>query len=135
MKISDEDGFKLSGDFLLCTIANGRFCGGAFRSSPYAEIDDGLMDFGGIRTFDRLSFLKLLPSYQNGTYLKKTNGRKKVHFKQCENLMVQAETPMFASVDGEVISFTSLEMKVEKQAARFILPKGATKIAKPNVME
>lgn len=133
MEITDEEGLKLSGEFLLCTVANGSFCGGAFRSSPYAEIDDGLMDFGGIRTFSRMSFLKLLPSYQNGTYLEKMSEEKKVHFKQCKNLYIQTKEPMFACVDGEIISFTSLEMKVEKQAAKFILPKGTKKIEKPKV--
>ena len=133
MEISDGEGMLLSGDFLLCTIANGSFCGGAFQSSPYAEIDDGLMDFGGVRTFSRMSLLQMLPSYQNGTNLEKMQGQKGLHFKQCKNLTVRSRNPLFASIDGEIISFTDLELQVEKRAARFILPKGTSKKEKPKV--
>ncbi|WP_304507133.1 diacylglycerol/lipid kinase family protein [Anaerotignum sp.] len=131
MEISHGDDVIFSGEFLLCTIANGSFCGGAFRSSPYAKIDDGLMDFGGIRKFTRLKLLKMLPSYQNGTYLKKMERDKGVYYKQCENLSMRTRTPLFASVDGEIISFTHLDMKIEKRAAKFIMPKGTIKIEKP----
>ncbi|WP_313526460.1 diacylglycerol/lipid kinase family protein [Anaerotignum sp.] len=134
MEICDEDGMRLSGDFLLCTIANGSFCGGAFQSSPYAEIDDGLMDFGGIRTFSRMSLLKMLPSYQNGTYLEKMHGRKGLYFKQCKGLSVHTREPLFASIDGEIVSFTELKMKVEKRAARFVLPQGTNKKQKPQII-
>lgn len=135
MEITDGDGMRLSGKFLLCTIANGSFCGGAFQSSPYAQIDDGLMDFGGIRTFRRMSLLKMLPSYQNGTYIEKMQAKKGVHFKRCKNLIVRSKNPLFASIDGEIFSFTDLEMQVEKQAARFILPKGTSKVEKPKLTE
>lgn len=121
------------GEFLLCTVANGSFCGGAFRSSPYAEIDDGLMGFGGIRKFTKLELLKMLPSYQKGTYLEKMRGNNGVLFKQCKNLEVRARTPLYASVDGEIISFTHLKMKVEPRAATFIMPRGTGKIEKPRV--
>lgn len=131
IEITDGDGLLLSGEFLLCTIANGSYCGGAFRSSPYAEIDDGLMDFGGIQTFSRMSLLKMLPSYQNGTYLEKMQGKKGLYFKRCKRLSLRSRDPLFASIDGEIICFTDLEMEVEKKAARFILPKGTSKIKKP----
>lgn len=133
MEITDEEGMLLTGEFLLCTIANGSYCGSAFQSSPYARIDDGLLDFGGIRRFNRRALLKMLPNYQNGTYLKKMQGDKRVHFRQCEKIWVHVRNPLFASIDGEIVSFTDLHIKVEKNAARFILPKGATKIEKPTV--
>ncbi|NCC15239.1 MAG: YegS/Rv2252/BmrU family lipid kinase [Clostridia bacterium] len=130
MEISDGNGMRLSGEFLLCTIANGSFCGGAFQSSPYAEIDDGLLDFAGIRTLSRLSLLRMLPSYQDGTYLQKMQGEKWVHFKQCEKISVHTRHPLCASIDGEIISFTDLKMQLEKRAVRFIVPKGVIKIEK-----
>ncbi|KXL51987.1 hypothetical protein CLNEO_26860 [Anaerotignum neopropionicum] len=68
----------------------------------------------------------MLPNYQNGTYLKKMQGDKRVHFKQCEKIWVQVRHPLFASIEGEIVSFTDLHINVEKNAARFILPKGLT---------
>lgn len=133
MVIFQGDDVIVSGEFLLCTVANGSFCGGAFRSSPYAKIDDGLMDFGVIRNFPRLKLLKMLPSYQNGTYLEKMKEDKGVYFKQCKNLTVHTRTPLFASVDGQIVSFSRLDIKIEKRAAKFIIPKGTVKIKKPKI--
>ena len=133
LEITDDMGRCFRGEFLLCTFANGSFCGGAFQSSPYAQIDDGLLDFAGIRKFSRGKLLRMLPSYQKGTYLKKMQGDKGVQFQQCRGVKVHGEKPMYASVDGEIIEFLDLEMSIAPRAIQFILPLGASKAKKPKV--
>ena len=44
----------------LCSIANGRYCGGGFMSNPTARLDDGLIDvFRADGKVGRIGFLKL----------------------------------------------------------------------------
>ena len=59
--IEFDDGFIYDDCQLLCTIANGRYCGGGFCSSPRAELSDGMIDVCIINKIGRLklfSFLK-----------------------------------------------------------------------------
>ena len=55
LHIALENEEPLSGEFLLCTIANGSFCGGGFQSSPRAQINDELLDIAVIQKVSRLT--------------------------------------------------------------------------------
>lgn len=113
------------GDFLLCTIANGRFCGGGFQSSPEAHLSDGLLDLAAVRLLSRRRFLSLLPSYRSGAYLKKQIETGLVTYRQCKQLQIFAASPLYVCIDGEISSFTSLNIAVLPEAVRFIVPYGA----------
>lgn len=116
---------SISGEFLLCTIANGSFCGGGFQSSPKAELTDGQLDLAIIKTVPRLKFLALLPSYRTGRYLERLIHTGLVTYRQCESLEIIAATPLSVCIDGEISSFTSLQIRVLPQAIRFAIPRGA----------
>lgn len=133
MEMTMADGARLDGEFLLCTIANGSFCGGAFQSSPYAQIDDGLFDFAAIRKQSRCRLLAMLPAYQRGTYLEKMQNREIVYFRQCSALTIRTPSPMLASIDGEIASFTALKIGIVKGGVHFIVPRGAAKKEKPAI--
>ncbi|MCI8633291.1 MAG: YegS/Rv2252/BmrU family lipid kinase [Lachnospiraceae bacterium] len=113
------------GDFLLCTIANGRFCGGGFHSSPQARPDDGLLDLAAVRLLSRLRFISLLPSYRSGSYLIPQMQTGLVTYRQCRQLSLSSTTPLYVCIDGEISSFTSLHIEICPQAMRFILPYGS----------
>ena len=116
---------SLSGAYLLCTIANGSFCGGGFRSSPNACLSDGLMDIAIVKTLPRLRFLSILPSYRTGKYLGKHIQSGLVTYRQCKKLEIVSALPLNVCIDGEIFPFTSLKIKNLPKALRVIVPAGA----------
>ena len=118
------DGTTMTGKFLLCTIANGSFCGGGFCSSPKAALDDGLMDVGIVQMLPRRRFIGILPKYKAGTYLETKLGEEKVIYEKCRKLELAVAEPMNISIDGEISQFTYLKAEIVPQAFRFIVPKG-----------
>ena len=118
------DGTKLTGRFLLCTIANGRFCGGGFCSSPLATVEDGLMDVGIVSLMTRRKFIGILPKYKTGEYLDTKLAAQKVLYERMNRLEIAVPEPMHISIDGEISEFTYMKAEIVPKAFRFILPAG-----------
>ncbi|MBE6007597.1 MAG: diacylglycerol kinase family lipid kinase [Lachnospiraceae bacterium] len=116
------DGKMISGKFLLCTLANGCFCGGGFKSSPEAALDDGLIDVGIVKMLSRPRFVTLLPSYKTGTYLKTNFAKKKVIYEKYDSVEILAKEPVNISTDGEIREFTRIKAVNVPKAFRFIVP-------------
>lgn len=125
LRLTIDEKETLSGLYLLCTIAGGRFCGGGFQSSPRARLTDGCADLAVIRTLPRLRFLSLLPSYRTGRYLERHTQTGLVTYRQCRTLQIEAEKAFNVCIDGEVFPFTSLQIQVQPRALRLIVPQGA----------
>lgn len=130
MEITLDNGTVLNGEFLLCSIANGSFCGGGFQSSPHAILNDGLMDIGIVRKFSRLKLIRLLPHYRTGTYLKRMKGNENIQYFQTKGVRIRAKQPLFASVDGEIVSFEDLSIQMGGKVG-FIVPRGVEMAKKP----
>ncbi|MBQ3567677.1 MAG: YegS/Rv2252/BmrU family lipid kinase [Anaerotignum sp.] len=124
MSFRRADGTTMTGRFLLCTLANGSFCGGGFRSSPKADLNDGLMDVGIVKMIPRGKFVGILPKYKTGTYLDTKLGAEKVLYEKHEKLELAVAEPTHICVDGEIEKFTYLKAEMVRSAFRFIVPKG-----------
>ena len=61
--------FSYSGSCLLCAVCNGEWCGGSFHNSPPSDMTDGLMEMILVKKLSRLSFIKLIGKYKNGTLI------------------------------------------------------------------
>ena len=118
------DGTTMTGRFLLCTLANGCFCGGGFCSSPKAALHDGLMDVGIVQMLPRKRFVGILPKYKTGTYLETELAAEKVLYEKYRKLEVAVAEPTNISIDGEISRFTYLKAEMVPRAFRFIIPKG-----------
>lgn len=134
MEITLEDGRVIDGEFLLCSIANGSFCGGGFQSSPHARLNDGLMDIGVVRKFSRFKLIGLLPHYRTGTYLERMKGNPNIQYFQTKGVRICAKQPLFASVDGEIVSFEDLKIQMGDKVG-FIVPRGVEMARKPPMDE
>ena len=119
-----SDGTTMTGKYLLCTIANGSFCGGGFCSSPEAALNDGLMDVGIVQMIPRRKFVGILPKYKTGTYLDTKLGKEKVLYGKYNKLELAVAEPTHICIDGEISKFTYLKAEMVPQAFRFIVPKG-----------
>ena len=118
------DGTTMTGRYLLCTMANGSFCGGGFCSSPKAALNDGLMDVGIVEMLPRRKFVGILPKYKTGTYLETKLGKEKVRYEKHAKLELAVAEPTNISIDGEIKQFTYLKAEMVPEAFRFIVPKG-----------
>ncbi|MBR5730952.1 MAG: diacylglycerol kinase family lipid kinase [Firmicutes bacterium] len=120
-----DDSEETEEDILLCAIANGHFCGGGFKSSPKASLNDGNLDVLIARPVKGFKLMKLLAKYRMGTHLEDPSGREIItHFKT-KSFKLRAIDKVNVSVDGEVFPFTEAEITSVPGAINFIIPDGS----------
>lgn len=84
-------------NLLSLALANGKYCGGGFKLTPRANLNDGLIDVAAIEDFPRLERFIRLPQARNGTHLKLS----KVHYRQEKFITVSSPVQLVAHIDGE----------------------------------
>ncbi|MBO4934947.1 MAG: diacylglycerol kinase family lipid kinase [Clostridia bacterium] len=110
----------------LCSIANGRYCGGGFKSNPLALLDDGKFDvFRADEKVGRLGFLKLVGKYREGTHLECEKMKDRLSYFRTDGMTVSSDKPFKFCVDGEVEEADELKLSVVPAAMRFVIPEGA----------
>ena len=112
----------LEGKYLLCTVANGSFCGGGWNSSPRAHMSDGLLELAIVKNMPRRVLLPIIPSYHSGKYLDKHIQTGIVTYRQCKSLKIVAAKPQNVSIDGEIVPFTVLAIQNLPSALRIVVP-------------
>jgi len=125
LNVKFDDGSEYDSTALLFTLANGRYCGGGFLSSPFAELDNGYIDAAVIDKISRLMLLKLLGSYRNGKYIKNQNIQNIITYRRCRKIVLEVENRQGVSLDGEIFRFKEAELSVDNKSVKFIVPRGA----------
>ena len=121
-------------ELLLCTFANGQFCGGGFHSNPNATLNDGRINALFVKNVSRTRFIRLVGSYKSGTHLVPKNGDVlEESFASVYELDFDGQTNI--SVDGEIVSVESLRLECERNAIKFLVPKGAALSEQPREAE
>jgi diacylglycerol kinase (ATP) len=94
---------------LMVSIMNGRRMGGGFMMAPGASNDDGIFDLCLATQMSRLSILRIIPTFFNGS-----QGRfKQIHFRRSTSIRVKALSgtlPVHA--DGETICVAGEQLSV-----------------------
>ena len=125
IKLTDENEKTecLDEEFTLALAANCQYYGGGFRAAPLASSNDGLLDVLLVKKIPRLSFVKLIGSYKNGTHLDPvTNApykkfEKYVLFRRCKSMIISGITRLCA--DGEIEDKNEAEISVVPSAFRY----------------
>ena len=125
MKIIFEDGEVLDGEFTLTAIGNGKFCGGGFMAAPLACLDDGLLDVCVIDKISRMTFISLVKTYKNGTYINNRRAKKIIRTKRVPSFRMEFDTPLPICIDGEINGAKTIDFSVVKNALNFVIPKGS----------
>ena len=60
------DGERVSGEFILAAVCNGRYYGGGFMPVAEAKMDDGVLNTLVVRGVSRATFLRLVGKYAKG---------------------------------------------------------------------
>lgn len=117
------DGERITkGLTLLCTVANGKYCGGQFLCAPRAKNDDGLMDVCLIRGISMLSFLIILPKFIKGTHLDSRFCMKRMVYRQAKKIELSCKDLMYVSNDGEILASDHFDMEIMEKAVTLRLP-------------
>lgn len=125
MAYTDADGEEKEEDILLVAIANGHFCGGGFKSSPKASLNDGNLDILLARPVKGLKLMKLLAKYRMGTHLDDPSAKDIITHIKTKSFKLRAIDKVSVSVDGEVSPFTEAEISVVPKAINFVIPEGS----------
>lgn len=109
----------------LTTIANGECCGGGFHSNPRSLLQDGMIDLLQIDPISRLTFLRLIGSYQKGTHLDGDKNASILRSFKCRTLDMTFEQNQNICIDGEITTMRRLHVEVAPAKVRFAIPRGA----------
>lgn len=111
------DGFSWEGEFLAMAIGNGRMAGGGVPLCTEAKVDDGRLDLTLFPQPEADHVLSLLSGL-----LREPDGSLHGYARRAgfTSLRVEAEEELSLNLDGEPMSASRLEVKVEPGALRFV---------------
>lgn len=119
------DGTEYEEELMLVAIANGKYCGGGFKSCPKANLTDGLMDIGIVKPCVGLKLIQMLGKYRQGTHLQDKEADKYVKYLQLSEFDLRPVDECVVSVDGEVYNFEPTHFEIVKNAVNFVVPEGS----------
>ncbi|MBQ9079773.1 MAG: diacylglycerol kinase family lipid kinase [Clostridia bacterium] len=117
------DGERLNDKkILLCTVANGKYVGGAFQCAPRSVNNDGLLEVCLVKTMSLFGFLKILGPYTAGQHLDDPRFAHQVVYRRGKLIHVSAPEGFAMSVDGEIVDGTEFDIEIKPAAVRFVVP-------------
>lgn len=94
--------------FALAAISIGPTYGGGFRINPNADPNDGYFDLCTMWKPPLIRALRLLPIVEKGLHL----GQPEVTHTRVQHIILESATPIYAQLDGEVITGTRFEARI-----------------------
>ena len=108
------NGEVIEQDIFLLTIGNGTTCGGGFRLTPHAKVDDRLLDVTIVKPLSIPNLLWHLPKVFLGTIDKVT---KYARLTRTTKLLVESSHAIPVHVDGEIFDGNGRALHIEVVAA------------------
>ena len=100
-----DDG-AYEGSISLVSVGNSARTGGAFRMTPQAELDDGMLDFVFSQALGRLRMFQFFPKTQKGTHIHEPE----VYMYRTRRLKIQLSPPSLVQADGEIMAGRASEV-------------------------
>ena len=111
----DADGKTEEGDYLICSVANGRYIGGGIPICPEARTDDGLIDLILIKNVRKWQ----IPFYLPGLMLSRA-----LHFRITKHLLVSRVSikgeKLRINIDGDIVPLSDVVFKVNPGSLQLI---------------
>ncbi|MBP5727874.1 MAG: diacylglycerol kinase family lipid kinase [Clostridia bacterium] len=101
------DGQTEEGQYLICSVANGRFIGGGIPICPKADIQDGKLDLVLIRSVHRWQ----IPFYLPGLMLSKDLSFKITRHRKVSEIVVEG-SQLRVNIDGDIRSVDHAEFRI-----------------------
>lgn len=112
------NGQTLRQDVFILTIGNGTTCGGGFKLTPHAKVDDGILDVTVVAPMSMPAILRALPDVFRGTLERISSAA--MH--TAKKITVESAGPAPVHVDGEIYAGSSDRFEIE------VVPKALTVI-------
>jgi diacylglycerol kinase (ATP) len=112
LRVSIDGQEDQSHAYALAAINIGPTAGGGFHINPGADPRDGLFDLCILWKPPLLRALQLLPMVEKGTHI----GQPEVKRLRARAVALHAQRPVYAHLDGEVITATAFEVSILPQA-------------------
>lgn len=114
------DGEKIiDGEYLLGTVANGRFEGGAYQCAPKSRNDDGELDVCVAKVISRFKFVKLVNAYKEGKHLDDDRFKDIITYRRGKRIEVRCDRENMIGLDGELLKVQNYTCEVVPRAVRF----------------
>lgn len=124
LKVTVDGEVIHDGQLLLCTAANGGFCGGGFESCPRFDLSDGLAEVLIVNNVSRRKFLALVPKYKAGKIFEVPGIEKITNYAQSKEVKIEPLSGEMQFVaDGETLKTGSITIRMIKEAIRVLVPK------------
>lgn len=107
---------------MLAVAAKGQYYGGGIKATPYAKLDDGLIDYMSIPTVPIRKFATLLGPFTRGEHI----GHPKAPFichNKCRELKLDNGGDLKIGIDGEMFVMKDPVITVVPRAVNIIIPK------------
>ena len=101
------DGKEIKGQYLVCSIANGRFIGGGIPICPAADIRDGKLDLVLIRGIHRWK----IPFYLPGLMMSKALNYSITLHSKVSQVRIEGRN-LRINIDGDIQSMSSADFKI-----------------------
>lgn len=118
-KVALPQGYKTQ---MMCVAGNGKFYGGGFKATPYADFKDGNIDFVSVPTISLWRFVQLVGIFSKGEHI----GHKKAPFivhKKCKKIELLYKDKIDIGLDGEIYNLKNPSITVVPQSLKVIVPK------------
>ncbi len=114
------DGEKIiDGEYLLGTVANGQYEGGAYKCAPRSLNNDGMLDVCIANVISKIDFVRLVSVYKEGKHLDDPRFDKIVIFRKGKKVEVRCEEENTIALDGELVKTGNFTCEVIHRAVRF----------------
>ena len=112
------DGANRSEAIMFAAVGNTRQYGGGIRIVPEAQVDDGLLDFCIVHRTSRFQLLITLPLAYSGRHVTKPF----VEIGRGREFHFESDKPLDVYADGEFVTRTPVEFKLETKKLRVAAP-------------
>lgn len=123
----EEHDEKISDEFLLVALANGRCYGGGFLAAPLADTEDGYIDVIAVKNVSLPAFVALVADYKKGSHLDPETHRVKdkfkslLYYRRCKKISFDGIKEI--CYDGEIIPASSITAEIVPKAIVYTPPK------------
>ena len=101
------DGRKEDGQFLICSIANGKYIGGGIPICPDADIRDGYLDLVMIRSISRWQ----IPFYLPGLMMSRDLKFKITRHRKVSEVLIEGKD-LRINIDGDIVSMSRADFRI-----------------------
>lgn len=113
------------GDFLLSTISNGQYVGGAYKCAPLSKNDDGLLEINLFKTMSLWKFATMIGDYAKGTHLNIPGIEKWMKYTRGTVVEIENDEPFTLIIDGDVLHERYYRIENIQHALHFVSPSTA----------